>query len=92
MSDLGNKDKVVGNLEKGITNPDLLNTFLIGADPFVDKICSNCKNLPECGGGCPRLRLEMEGNNEKNRPCSIFKNNMPNFIKSYENYIYAKNS
>ncbi len=90
MSDLGDKNKVVGNLNTGITNHNLLSTFLIGADPFLDNICSSCKNMPECGGGCPSKRIEFDENNIKKRPCSVFKNNMSSFIKSYDKYVHAK--
>lgn len=87
MSHLGDKSKSVGNIEHGITNPDLLTTFLVGADPLIDKKCSNCKSLPECGGGCPDERIKYDNLGLSKRPCSVFKNNMPKFIKSYFKYV-----
>ena len=39
------------------SNPDMLSKFLNTAAPSPDDKCYGCVWLPQCGGGCPQLRL-----------------------------------
>lgn len=59
---IGNKEYAIGKLnDDGILtdiNQTILNRQLYGADTFDDPICSQCKYLPICNGGCPIQRIE----------------------------------
>lgn len=55
--DVGQKDRAVGDLYKGVTNLSLFCKYIIGTDKFSDERCLECKLLPICNGGCSRYRF-----------------------------------
>lgn len=58
-SDIGNKDKIVGELREGdieITNKNYY-LDLMTYDATEDEECRECKYLPLCMGGCPFDRI-----------------------------------
>jgi uncharacterized protein len=84
---IGNEKYAVGKLDKegNITEINLTeqNRFLYGADPLSDKICSKCKYLPMCHGGCPMHRLDNEFNGGKNDTCCYYKGHLPEILSLY---------
>ena len=57
LLDVGQKDRAVGDLYKGVTNLSLFCKYIIGTDKFSDERCLECKLLPICNGGCSRYRF-----------------------------------
>ena len=82
---IGNKEYAIGKLnDDGILtdiNQTILNRQLYGADTFDDPICSQCKYLPICNGGCPIQRIENKLEGGHNDCCSHYKGFMPDFLK-----------
>lgn len=82
---IGNKEYAVGKLnsdgELQIINDIMLNRQMYGADPLEDKICSNCKYLPICHGGCPVQRIENTFDNKQNHCCTHYKGHIEDFLK-----------
>lgn len=87
-TDLGNLKESVGNVLNGDFNIKQISKYLIGGDPFSDKICQKCKFLPICGGGCPHMRLKNLFAGAKIDLCHISKNDINKFLELYyEEYI-----
>lgn len=84
---IGNKDYATGKLDdKGnleIVNLVSYNRQLLGADPLEDPVCSSCKYLPVCHGGCPMQRIENKFEGKKNCLCTYYKGHMADFMKVY---------
>ena len=82
---IGNKEYAIGKLnDDGILtdiNQTILNRQLYGADTFDDPICSQCKYLPICNGGCPIQRIENKFEGGHNDCFSHYKGFMPDFLK-----------
>lgn len=73
MGEMGNPDKVIGNLlNEKLPMRRIAQTTFAG-DPFTDEECLKCNVFPICGGGCPveRIRCKKEG---KGSCCSLYKN------------------
>ncbi len=81
---IGDKDYAVwklspeGHLEN--INTKLLNRLMYGADPIDDHICSKCRYLPICGGGCPLQRMENNFEGKNNTLCTFYKGFLPEFL------------
>ena len=82
---IGNKEYAIGKLnEEGqLTdiNEKVLNRQLYGADPIDDPVCSECKYLPICNGGCPIQRIENKFEGGHNCNCTHYKGYMVDFLK-----------
>ncbi len=82
---IGNKEYAVGRLNPDgllrVTNEVTLNRHLFGADPFDDAICSSCRYLPICHGGCPIQRIENTFEGKKNCCCTYRKGYLEKFLK-----------
>ena len=82
---IGNKEYAIGKLngEGQLTdiNEKVLNRQLYGADPLEDPICSQCKYLPICNGGCPIQRIENKFEGGHNCNCTYYKGYMVEFLK-----------
>ena len=82
---IGNKEYAIGKLnEEGrLTdiNEKVLNRQLFGADTIDDPICSKCKYLPICNGGCPIQRIENKFEGGHNNNCVLHKGYMAEFLK-----------
>lgn len=82
---IGNKEYAIGKLNKdgGLTdiNEIVLNRQLFGADPIEDPMCTKCKYLPICNGGCPIQRIQNKYENGKNNVCTYHKGFMVDFLK-----------
>ena len=82
---IGNKEYAIAKMnDDGILtdiNQTILNRQLYGADTFDDPICSQCKYLPICNGGCPIQRIENKFEGGHNDCCSHYKGFMPDFLK-----------
>lgn len=82
---IGNKEYAIGKLnhEGQLTeiNEKILYRQLFGADPIDEPVCSACKYLPICNGGCPIQRIENLFEGGHNCTCSHYKGYMIDFLK-----------
>lgn len=82
---IGNKKYAIGNLDKEgrmiNINKTTLNRHLYGADPLENPVCSKCKYLPLCSGGCPIQRLENMYEGRKNNCCTFYKGKMKEYLR-----------
>lgn len=85
-NDVGDKRKVVGNINGKVFNEALLLRYLVGADPFMDSQCQECLLLPVCGGGCPLSRIRNKYEGARDNVCPLYKENMDDlfFIHALE--------
>lgn len=81
--DVGEKDKIVGNLREGITNTELYTRYMTGSDPLYDAKCTKCSYFPICNGGCAFRRLKNNQANINEELCTIQKDKIRDFIKAY---------
>lgn len=81
---IGNKKYAIGKLDNAgrleDINQTILNRHLYGADPLEDPVCSKCRYLPVCNGGCPIQRIENQFENKKNNCCTFYKGKMEDFL------------
>lgn len=82
---IGNKEYAIGRLDKDgmLTdiNETILNRQLYAADPIEDPICSKCRYLPICSGGCPIQRIENMFDNGHNCTCTPYRGFLPSFLR-----------
>ena len=64
-------------------NSKELNRDLYGADPLCSPVCSKCKYLPLCDGGCPIDRIKNEYEGCHRELCSFYKGRIPEFMKAH---------
>ena len=89
-NDVGNKSKIIGNIDGKITNEALLLRYLVAADPFEDPKCQECFLLPVCGGGCPYSRIQNEYEGTNINTCLYIKDHLKDFLVThaeYKNYL-----
>lgn len=85
-NDVGNKSKIIGNIDGKITNETLLLRYLVAADPFEDPKCQECFLLPVCGGGCPYSRIQNEYEGTNINTCLYIKDHLKDFLVTYAEY------
>lgn len=85
-NDVGDKDKVVGDIDGKITNEALLLRYLLAADPFEDPKCQDCFLLPVCGGGCPYSRIQNEYEGTNINTCLFMKDHLEEFLIAHAEY------
>lgn len=82
---IGNKEYAIGKINNEgrlmDINEKILNRQLFGADTLEDVVCSQCKYLPICNGGCPLQRIENKFDNGHNCNCTFYKGYMAEFLK-----------
>lgn len=82
---IGNRKQAIGRLNVNgkidNINQTIYNRHLYGADPLEDPVCSKCKYLPVCNGGCPIQRIENVFYGGKNNYCTLYKGKMEEFLK-----------
>jgi uncharacterized protein len=91
-NDVGNADKIVGNLvNKQPVNDKLLLRYYTAGDPFDNNDCKECFHLPICGGGCPYLRIKREYENKNIDVCYVKKDRLQEFLEFYCEFKKSKN-
>ena len=85
-NDVGDKNKVVGDIDGKITNEALLLRYLLAADPFEDPKCQDCFLLPVCGGGCPYSRIQNEYEGTNINTCLFMKDHLEEFLIAHAEY------
>ncbi len=70
---IGDKERIIGHIDTGITNEIFLEKFL---KIEIDEKCKNCRIYPICLGGCPNDRL----NNHENK-CEYTQDYINKYIK-----------
>lgn len=92
-TDIGIKEKVVGNLnKKGEFNDRILTRYLTGADSLDEPECRECFHLPICEGRCPYDALENKFNAGKFSICHISKGNLNEFLEAHYSIKKSNNS
>lgn len=61
-NEIGATEECVGSLEKPEAMTERINNSLryLAYDPTRQSECTNCKYLPICMGGCPKVRQQHE--------------------------------
>jgi uncharacterized protein len=90
-NDVGNQEKVIATLDKGVINPILLNRYYVAGDPFDDKKCIDCIHIQTCGGGCPYLRIQNEFENKNIDTCDLIKDNLEEYLEIHYERIIKRN-
>jgi uncharacterized protein len=86
-NDVGNKEKIVGNLiDKEVTNKTLLTRYYVAGDALDSEECKQCFHFPVCGGGCPYVRIENEFNNANIDTCDYMKGNLQEFLELHYDF------
>lgn len=84
---IGDKKYAVGrlNLDGILTDLNIteLNRELYGADPLCNPVCTRCKYLPICNGGCPLDRLQNEFEGCNNELCAFSKGRINDFLRMH---------
>lgn len=89
-SDIGMKEKVVGNLnQKGGLNNKILTRYLTGADAFDEPKCQRCFYIPICEGRCPHFALKNKFENAQIDLCHMSKGNLKEFLQYHFHYKTA---
>lgn len=78
--DVGNPERIYGNISGQITNPTLLMRYVNASNQFKDNKCKDCLLLPVCAGGCPKYRMlnRYEGRNID--VCPLIKHDLDDFL------------
>ena len=82
-NDVGDKDRVIGNIEGKITNESLLLRYLVDADPLEDSKCQECLLFPVCGGGCPFSRIQKAYEEKSVNVCPLIKDHFEEFLLTH---------
>lgn len=84
---IGDRKYAIGRLDADGKLKDIntkeLNRELYGADPLVSSLCSRCRYLPICNGGCPIERIQNEFEGGHNNTCTFFKGKIDKFLKAH---------
>lgn len=73
--DAGHHNLAVGNIKNiKCENEERLYQYLL-YDPTLDEVCSRCKYMPICWGGCPRERMQGR------RQCTQLKENFEKYME-----------
>lgn len=81
-NDIGYIEKSIGNIMKGErANPELYYGYML-YNPIKNEVCSRCKFLPICMGGCPNNR--RKGGEEN---CTGYKEKLQNYLEFVVNKI-----
>lgn len=83
--DVGNEERVYGNIKGHITNSRLLMRYINASNQFKDAKCRECILLPLCAGGCPKHRMANIYEGKKIDVCPLLKHNMEDFL--YLHYL-----
>jgi uncharacterized protein len=87
-ADVGLEDRIIGNVEDGITNISLLSEYMVGTNMFSDSECKDCTIMPICSGGCPLIRYENKYCDKSNNVCPIDLKDLPKLLElHYEQYL-----
>ena len=90
-ADVGRDDRIVGNVNDGLTNISLLSEYMVGTNMFSDPKCKNCHIMPICSGGCPLIRYENKYLEKNNNVCPIDLNDLPKLLElHYEQHLEKK--
>ncbi|MDR1522117.1 MAG: radical SAM protein [Streptococcaceae bacterium] len=81
--DVGEKDKVIGNIAFKNWNMALIAEGMISGNYLEDKKCEKCFFFPVCDGGCPKLRMLNNRDKKRRDHCSYFKNNLEELLEIY---------
>jgi len=84
--DVGEKDKICGNIKDGVTNTNVYTQYMTYSDPLFDEMCKKCSYFPICNGGCVLRRINNNGNDDFSL-CTIQKDRISEFMNLY----YEKN-
>lgn len=78
--DVGNPNRVYGNISGQITNPTLLMRYINASNQFKDSKCKDCLLLPVCSGGCPKYRMLNRYEGKEIDVCPLIRHNLDEFL------------
>ena len=78
--DVGNPNRVYGNITGQITNPMLLMRYINASNQFKDSKCKDCLLLPVCSGGCPKYRMMNKYEGKEIDVCPLIKHDLDEFL------------
>lgn len=73
--DMGIPELEIGNIADNRLKEKKIRRYILHGHLFDDPICKNCKILPICYGGCPKLRVANKYEDGNFELCSIYKDN-----------------
>lgn len=82
LEDFGNQDKSIGNINSKKFDNSSFAKLTVAEDAYDNETCRNCSYLPICGGGCPYIRINSNGDN-KVFHCSIYKDYLNEMLNMY---------
>jgi uncharacterized protein len=77
--DVGDFNKTVGNIYSTMQENQNYVSEYMEFDPTTHPKCSNCQVMTLCMGGCPKQRLQHNGEPQ----CGVYKYNLADWIASY---------
>jgi len=87
-ADVGNKERIVGNLDDNLVNLPVVSEYIVGTDMFSDEKCKDCFLLPVCDGGCNLFRYENRRYGKGYDICPIDLDDLPTLLElHYEQQI-----
>ncbi len=81
-NDIGIKEMSVGDLNNSNFKPSKILYDYMLYDPTKDNVCSVCKFMPICMGGCPSRRIRKNADR-----CSRYKYTINEYIQTIAHYI-----
>ncbi|NTU57857.1 MAG: radical SAM protein [Chlorobiaceae bacterium] len=84
--EVGKENMVIGSVhdEPFVADSELLVRYAVGADPYDDGECMECKLFPVCGGGCVNRRMMVQQFGEASLDyCSVLKESLERYLDAY---------
>lgn len=85
--DIGQEQLAYSSLDGAVSNPGIYCQYLTH-DPTLDEQCSQCKLLPVCMGGCPRIAADSKAE----KKCSPYIHVMNQFLHRLVENIEMQNA
>lgn len=81
-TDLGKKEKIIGNIYSKELNIGLLSEYVLNSTKFSDNVCLKCGLFPVCDGGCAMQRVNNKVSMINNGICPINTEDLPKLLDS----------
>ncbi|MDE6330258.1 MAG: SPASM domain-containing protein [Muribaculaceae bacterium] len=78
--EVGRNECIVGNIKESTYNRGLMLRYTAGIDQLDDSQCIECRLLPICDGGCPRVRLLNKYEGRHLETCHLLKDGMEDLL------------
>jgi uncharacterized protein len=81
--DFGKTNMIIGNIKENIRYNQKYSESYFNFDPTTHDKCSKCSVMPMCMGGCPKRRLEYNGEPQ----CGVYKYQLKETVINYINSL-----